>query len=226
MLETVVGIVALAISAFAVIISIVFYFKSDKLYKEMLKFISEIRVFSERTYTDTFSMVKEAWPQVWRKDEGEKVKQEAQEEKEKIKQDITKDIMAEITKIKETSSKGIQEDQLKTEMSRLEQTLTKAIAEAFRKIEAVDTKKTKMLPLSEDIDRAIIEYLHTEHLGGITAGVLAGIISSKLGIPSSLVFERIVSLTEKTGLFAPQGRRVDFNVILMINQDKLMELMK
>lgn len=226
MLETIVGFLALGISIFAVVISIVFYFKSDSLYKEMLKFITEIRTYSEGLYKDTFGMVKEAWPQVWRKDEREKVKHEAQEEKEKIKQDITKDMMAEITKIKEISSKGIQAEQLKTEMSRLEQTFTKAIEEAFGKMEAIETKKEKKLASAEDIDRAIIEYLSSEEeLGGIRAKALTDIISHILPIPRSKVAERISVLIQK-GLFEIGEPKLTFNSILMIDRIKLEEMRK
>jgi len=226
MLETIVGFVALGISIFAVVISIVFYFKSDSLYKEMLKFITEIRTYSVGMYKDTFGMVKEAWPQVWRKDEGDKVKQEAQEEKDKIKQDITKEMMAEITKIREISSKGIQAEQLKTEMSRLEKTFTMAIEEAFGKMEAIDRKKEKMLPSSEDIDQAIIKYLTSEeNLGGIRANALTSIISSILSIPNSKVVERIPVLIDK-GLFIIEDTKLHFNTILMINRDRLERMRK
>lgn len=204
MLETVVGFVALGISIFAVAISIVFYFKSDNLYKEMLKFITEIRTYSVGMYKDTFGMVKEAWPYGRQKGGREKISQETIKEKEKIKEEITKDIMTEITKIKEISTKGIQTDQLKKEMASLEQKFKKTMAEAFGKIEALDRKKERISLKLDDIDKEIISIMKDYYPEGIETRDLVDIVSRQLPIPqryvADFVTERIMTLRKKKQL--------------------------
>lgn len=223
MLETVVGFVALGISIFAVAISIVFYFKSDNLYKEMLKFITEIRTYSVGMYKDTFGMLKEAWPQVWRRDEREKISQETKEEKEKIKQEITKDFMTEFNKIKEIASKGIQAEQLKKEMASLEQKFTKALEEAFGKIEALDRKKERIEPPSDDIDRRIVNFLYASRIGGFKASYLIDEGSKIFGVQRGTMAERIRALKEK-GLFIYDGKTLTPSKDIEVNIRKLDEM--
>jgi len=223
MLETIVGFVALGISVFAVIISIVFYFKSDNLYKEMLKFISEIRVFSERTYLDTFGMVKEAWPHVWQKEEREKIIQETKEEKEKIKQEITENIMAEINKVKEINGKGVQTEQFKNEIANLEIKFNKAINEAFQKIEALDRKKERMRPSNEDIDRVIIQHLLKEEIVAFRVDYLLNVVTDLLEVSKSSVYDRILALKEKN-LFHFKRDKLRHDTEVEVNPDKLEEM--
>ena len=226
MTEEVLAYVALGISIFAVALAMVFYFKSDSLYKEMLKFVTEIRTYSLSMYKHTVGMVKEAWPQVWKKGEIERISEETKEEKQKIKEDIRKDIMAEITKIKQITGNGIKPDQLKTEIARLEQKFTKTIEEAFGKIQAIDRKREKMLPPDEEIERAILEDLtmRATELGvtGIRLDVLANGISSELGVPTSLVIERIFRLSSKGVLTLT--RQVGSEPWLRLDRDKFQKM--
>lgn len=55
------GIVAIAISVFAIAISWILYNKSDKLNKEMRDFLIEIRTVTGKMYTDSFGLVKESY---------------------------------------------------------------------------------------------------------------------------------------------------------------------
>jgi len=217
MLETIVGFVALGISIFAVAIAIVFYFKSDNLYKEMLKFITEIRTYSVGMYKDTFGMVKEAWPYGRQKGGREKISQETIKEKEKIKEEITKDIMAEITKIKEINREGVQAEQLKEEMASLEQKFTKAIDEAFKKMDALDLIKERINKIDQRI-RLLLDLGDREK--GLEAGMLVDIVSSSLEIPKGFVFNRIVALKEKN-ILDFEGEILDPSTRLKIKEINL-----
>lgn len=55
------GIVAIAISVFAIAISWILYDKSDKLNKEMRDFLIEIRTVTGKMYTDSFGLVKQSY---------------------------------------------------------------------------------------------------------------------------------------------------------------------
>ena len=120
MLETIVGFVALGISIFAIWLAITFYFKSDSLYKEMLKLIAEIRTYSVGTYKDTFGLVEKAWPQVWKKGEKESIEKESDEKIKEIKQEISKEMKDEVAKIKRLDLGTVKSGEFKTEIDRLE----------------------------------------------------------------------------------------------------------
>ena len=155
MLATIVGFVALGISIFAVAISIVFYFKSDNLYKEMLKFISEIRVFSERTYTDTFGMVKEAWPHVWAKADKENIEKESDEKIKQIKEEVSKEMKQEVEKIKKLDLESVKREQFEKEIGRLEQKIAKWFDETSQKVAEVERERERKIsakPKSEVLE--------------------------------------------------------------------------
>lgn len=205
MLETIVGFVALGISIFAVAISMVFYFKSDNLYKEMLKIISEIKVFSERTYSDTFGMVKEAWPHIWEKSDKEKenIKQESNEKIKQIKEEVTTEMKQEVEKIKKLDLESVKKDQFQKEIGRLEQMFSKLFDETSRRIaEAERERERKIVEQPEAaidetrLNTHILDMLATSVGKRAQAYTIVGTIARRLKIEDRHVIDALSSLRE------------------------------
>jgi len=200
MLETIVGFVALGISIFAVVISIVFYFKSDNLYKEMLKFISEIRVFSERTYTDTLGMVKEAWPHIWGGRDKETIEKESDEKIKQIKEEVSKEMKQEVEKIKKLDLESVKKDQFKQEIGRLEDRLSILFDNTSRKIAEIEREKERKIKEKlklkdipdEDIKKEILSLL--EKHGSTPAKMIINNVSNELRVPLYRVMDSLMNL--------------------------------
>jgi predicted HicB family RNase H-like nuclease len=204
MLNTIVGFVALGISVFAVVISIVFYFKSDNLYKEMLRFISEIRVFSERTYTDTFGMVKEAWPHIWEKGEKEKIEKESDEKIKQIKEEFSKEIKQEVEKIKKLVLESAETEQFEKEVNRLNQMISKSLDESSRKLAEIEREKERKIsgelevrvPTDADINKEILRLLRSTAKGCAKAEFIVQETSRNLGVSRFRAVEALRALRD------------------------------
>ena len=214
MLETIVGFVALGISIFAVAISIVFYFKSDALYKEMLKFISEIRVFSERTYMDTFGMVKEAWPHIWEKIPKESIEKESDEKIKQIKEDISNEMKQEVEKIKKLDIESVKRDQFEKEIGRLEQLLSKMVDETSRRVAEVEREREskvsvqpEAMPATDNIEKEILSML--SNVEGIGAEYIVVTASHKLGLDTGSIANALRRLRLKGLIYYQEPLRHD-----------------
>jgi len=204
MLETIVGFVALGISIFAVAISIVFYFKSDNLYKEMLKLISEIRVFSERTYTDTFGMVKEAWHHTWEKIPKESIEKESDEKIKQIKEDISNEMKQEIDKIKKLDLESVKRDQFEKTIGILEQRLSRWFDETSRRVAEVERERErkiieqpKEVANGHKIEKFILEWLSMISGNREHAGFLVSMVADKLKVNKNVVADTISLMRDK-----------------------------
>jgi hypothetical protein len=173
--DTVIGLVALIISLISLTLVIVFYFKSDKLYKEMLGFVTEIRTYTKVTYKDAFGMLKEGWGHLWDKESKAKIEDQAQREKDVVKKETVDRMIDEIEKIKSLANEGVKKESLQNEISKLEKKFENSIEEMYQKITRIDHEKTEKTEksLSEliaeiimkqgEIERsAIRQILHTE----------------------------------------------------------------
>jgi seryl-tRNA synthetase len=142
-LDTVIGLVALAISLISLSLVIVFYFKSDKLYKEMRDFVTEIRTYTEVTYKDAIDMLKEGWGHLWDKESRAKLEDQAQREKDIVKKEIGDRINDEIEKIRNLANEGVKKDSLQHEIKKLEERLANSLNEMSQKITKIEQEKSK-----------------------------------------------------------------------------------
>lgn len=204
MLETIVGFVVLGISAFAIWLAVTFYFKSDSLYKEMLKFITEIRTYSVGMYKDTFSMVKEAWPQVWKKGDRETIEKESHEKIKQIREEITNEMKAEVEKIKSLDPGTVKSDEFKKEIDKLYHMLVDSFERTYERIAEVElerepkpTVQSKTAVPDTGIEAIILAKLpKSEDLGVYAASFVKGIIG-EFGVKEKNVFASLANLRKK-----------------------------
>ena len=157
--DTVIGLVALFISLVSLSLAVVFYFKSNNLYKEMFRFITEIRQYTQTIYGDMFGLVKDGWQRAFDQREEDELAKLAEKRMEKIKGEISEELKKQLDVLQKSDAKDVTE--MKEKISGLEKLWPKRMDEVVEKIET--TYKPSIRQISwTDIDRLIIVYAAKE----------------------------------------------------------------
>jgi len=176
--DTVIGLVALAISLISLSLVIVFYFKSDKLYKEMRDIVTEIRTYTQATYKDAFAMLKDGWKHLWDKESRAKIEDQAQREKNVVKKEAVDRMIDEIEKFKSLTNEGVKKESLQNEINKLEKKFENSIEEMYQKITRIDHEKTEKAEKS--LSELIAEIIMKQ--GKIEQSIIRQLLHTEFGV--------------------------------------------